>query len=99
MPRTLKRKTSRNSGFSGRPQTQRKRVGPPGADAMSFLQKRRKVHRLQGRQYSAKAFNQSRKNILTKTQRQLRRLSEKSEKGNKTRKVYSAFAVYSISFG
>ncbi|MHC4736411.1 MAG: 30S ribosomal protein S18 [Planctomycetota bacterium] len=31
-PRTLKRKTSsRNSGFSGRPQTQRRRSGPPGA--------------------------------------------------------------------
>jgi len=63
---------------------------------MPILQGQCKIHRLQGYQYPAKAFNQSRQDILTQAQRQLCRLPEKSEKGNQTRQVYGTSAVYRV---
>jgi len=63
---------------------------------MSFLQTRHKVRRLQRYWDTAKALNQSRQNILSQAQRQLRRLSKKSEKGNQTCQVHGATAVYRL---
>jgi hypothetical protein len=64
---------------------------------MSVLQKRGKIHRLQGCEHPAEAVNQSRQDILTKTQRQLRRLSEKSEKSYQARQIYGPAAFYNVS--
>jgi len=66
---------------------------------MSFLPKGHRLRRLQRHRNVAEAPDQSRQDLLTQAQRQLRELPEKGEKGHQARQIYGAVALYRVIVG